>query len=134
MYAVAPRARAPARLSASTSAWGRPPTWVQPRPTISPCPTTTQPTAGFGQVRPRPRSAKRSATAMKWASRSSGGDVGIGFRGGPLALGGHARDEAFEVPDACEVVVDRGETDVGHLVELRQALHGQGAKALGLDL
>ena len=67
-YSVAPRAAAPARRSASVSAWGRPPGWVQPRPTMTPSFTTTAPTAGLGQVRPSPRRPSASASAMKRAS------------------------------------------------------------------
>src|SRR5262245_24266942 len=134
MYAVAPSAWPRARLSASNSAWGRPPGWVQPRPTTWSSLTTMQPTAGFGQTWPRPRSAKRSATAMNWTSRSLGGDVGIGFGRGALALGRHARDETLEVTHPGEVMIDRSEADVGHLIELGEALHGQSAQAAGLDL
>src|SRR5688500_8563724 len=93
--------------------------------------TTTQPTAGFGQTWPRPRPAKRSATAMNWASRSFGGDVGIGFGRDALALGRHARDEALEIAHPREVVIDRGEADVGYLIELGEPLHGQGAQTPG---
>ena len=42
----------PARRSASGSPCGRPPGWVQPRPTITPSLTMTAPTAGLGQVGP----------------------------------------------------------------------------------
>src|SRR5215471_6172305 len=65
---VAPRAAAPARRSASVSAWGRPPGWVQPRPTIIPSLAITAPTAGLAQVRPSPRRPSASASAMKRAS------------------------------------------------------------------
>src|SRR3984893_18016185 len=64
-YMVAPRAVSPARRNASTSAWGRPPGWVQPRPTMTPSLTITAPTAGFGHVRPSPRLPRDSASAMK---------------------------------------------------------------------
>src|SRR5580693_9112966 len=64
-YSVAPRPASPARRNASTSAWGRPPGWVQPRPTMTPSLTITAPTAGFGQVRPSPRRPSDSASAMK---------------------------------------------------------------------
>src|SRR5918992_483986 len=109
MYAVAPSAAPPARFSASNSAWGRPPGWVQPRPTIRPFPTTTQPTAGFGQTWPRPRSAKRSARSMNRASCSLGGNVGTGLadrRLVAIGLGGHARDETLEILNAGEVLID----------------------------
>ena len=58
---VAPRAASPASASAIASACGRPPGWVQPRPTTRPSSTMTQPTLGLGAVRPRPRSASASA-------------------------------------------------------------------------
>ena len=41
-----------------------PPGRVQPRPTIRPSRTITQPTAGFGQTLPMPRAARRRAWAM----------------------------------------------------------------------
>ena len=59
-----------ARRKASGSAWGRPPGWVQPRPTMTPSFTTTAPTAGFGQVRPSPRRPWLSASRMKRRSAS----------------------------------------------------------------
>ena len=63
-YTVAPRARAPASASASTSAWLPPGGWVWPAPTIAPSRTTTAPTAGFGDVQPRALRACTSAAAM----------------------------------------------------------------------
>src|SRR5262249_55922705 len=53
---------------ASVSAWGRPPGWVQPRPTITPSFATTAPTAGLGQVRPSPRRPRASASAIQRAA------------------------------------------------------------------
>src|SRR5581483_3229364 len=53
------------RRSASTSACGRPPSCVQPRPTMTPSLTITAPTAGFGAVRPIPRRPRSSARRMK---------------------------------------------------------------------
>ncbi len=58
---VAPRAAAPASAIATASAWGRPPGWVAPLPTITPSAATTQPTLGFGAV--VPRTARPSAIA-----------------------------------------------------------------------
>jgi hypothetical protein len=53
---------------------------VQPRPTITgPAPssrTTKAPTAGFGQVRPRPRRPSASAKAMKRKSSEPGSSEG----------------------------------------------------------
>ncbi len=46
------------------SAWGRPPGWVQPRPTMRSSLTRTQPTAGLGQVAPSPRCPSASAWRM----------------------------------------------------------------------
>ena len=61
--------RCPACASALVSACGRPPGWVQPRPTTMPSShTTTAPTAGLGQVRPSPRRPSANASAMKRAS------------------------------------------------------------------
>jgi len=49
-YAVAPRASAPAALSATRSACGPPAGAVQPRAITRPFFTSTQPTVGFGFV------------------------------------------------------------------------------------
>ena len=71
-----PRRRAGAAQT-SISACGRPPGCVQPRPIITPSLTTTAPTAGFGQVRPRPRRPRLSASAMKRASSPLGCFISI---------------------------------------------------------
>ena len=55
----------PPRPSAIASACGRPPGWVQPRPTSSPSLTMTQPTLGLGAVRPRPRSPSAIAASIQ---------------------------------------------------------------------
>src|SRR5918996_588787 len=120
----------------STPAWR---SCSMPRPSTRPPCTSTQPTAGFGQTEPRPRSARRSAMAMKCRSqsrsRSLGGDVGIRALGGLLALALlQARDEALEVLDARKVAIDRGEAHVRDLIELGQPAHGELAQALCLDL
>ena len=67
-YSVAPCAAFLAWRSASTSACGRPPGCVQPRPTITLSLTITAPTAGLGQVLPSPRRPSVKANAMKRAS------------------------------------------------------------------
>ena len=71
---VRPARASPARRNASTSACGRPPVWVQPRPTMTPSLTITAPTAGLGQVRPRPRrpSAKRQRHEARVSLRCHG--------------------------------------------------------------
>src|SRR5689334_21411493 len=58
--------------SAIASAWGRPPGWVQPRPTTTPSLTTMQPTDGLGRLSGRPRSASRAAAASQSASERGG--------------------------------------------------------------
>src|SRR3954451_6001188 len=108
---------------ASVSAWGRPPGWVQPRPTTCPAPSTiTHPTAGLGATRPSPRSANRSAARM--CSRSV------------ALLGAVAKlvDEGLEILRLPEVPVDRGEADEGDLVEVGERVHDRLADRRGLDL
>src|SRR5512132_4214653 len=68
---VDPRARSPAALSATTSAWGSPYRTWYPSPTTSPSRTTTAPTIGFGAVCPQPSCARASARRMYCASRAS---------------------------------------------------------------
>ena len=73
--------RGPARRSASVSPCGRPPGWVQPRPTTRPrdpartrprdpsLDRETQPTAGLGQTVPSPRRASASAARISAGRR-----------------------------------------------------------------
>src|SRR3989344_9526264 len=58
-YRVAPLACTPAAASASTSAWTDPALLWYARPTTRPRFTTTAPTIGLGNVRPRPFRASR---------------------------------------------------------------------------
>src|SRR5689334_6188697 len=58
--------------SAIASACGRPPGWVQPRPTTTPSLTTMQPTDGLGRLSGRPRSARRAAAASQSVSQRGG--------------------------------------------------------------
>src|SRR5262249_40523425 len=83
--------------------------------------TMTQPTDGFGQTCPSPRSAKRSAARI-W-SRS-------------VALFDFAKllDEGLEILRLAEVPVNRGEADVGDLVEVGQRVHDDLADGRALDL
>ena len=67
-YSVAPCAARLARRSASVSACGRPPSCVQPRPTMTPSLTMTAPTAGLGAVLPSPRRPSDKASRMKRSS------------------------------------------------------------------
>src|SRR5213078_1096799 len=90
-YTVAPRAASPAWFSASTSAWGRPPSCVRPRPTITPSLTITQPTAGLGQVRPSDRRASASAARIIVSVLQ----VGLG----------EVRDEFLEVLGLAEIAI-----------------------------
>src|SRR5207302_1309944 len=67
---VAPRARAPAASSATTSACGPPySAWWPSATTLSPA-STTAPTRGFGATRPQPRRARSRARCI--AARSGG--------------------------------------------------------------
>src|SRR3546814_19030217 len=81
---MAPRESSRASASAIASACGRPPGWVQPRPTTRPSFTITQPTWGLGAVRPRPRSP--SATAAAIQRLSSGSDAELALKPFELPL------------------------------------------------
>ena len=133
-------AAAPAASSATRSACGRPPGWVIPWPTMRSAPplssTTTAPTEGFGQVRPRWRSPKREreaheALVLRWlragiARRGVGrasfmAPTGVAAapvgRFGPGSSLGKLPDDLLEVARLAEVLVDRGEADIGDVVE-----------------
>src|SRR5215211_3933011 len=110
-YTVASRAASPALLSASTSACGRPPSCVRPRATMRPSLTMTQPTAGFGQVRPSERRASASAARIM----ASVLEVGLGEIG----------DELLEVAGLAEIAIDRGKPHIGHRIERAQRVHHQ---------
>src|SRR5271169_2182017 len=129
--AMAPRAAFPARRSASVSPCGRPPGWVHPRPTTRPSFTITQPTAGFGQTEPSPRRASASAARIASSSRrrSPGGSAlaSIAIRRDPA-------DEIAEILGLAEVPVDRGETDIGNLIEARQRLHDEASDHVARDI
>src|SRR5262245_21832441 len=108
---------------ASVSACGRPPGCVHPRPTTWPFGSViTQPTAGLGATRPRPRSASRSAVricSMSWAL---------------LVAVAKLVDEGLEILRLAEVPVDRGEADEGDLVEVGERVHHRLADGIALDL
>src|SRR5206468_8397748 len=114
------RAASPARSSASTSACGRPPSCVRPRAMMWPSLAMTQPTAGFGQVRPSDRRASASAARII----ASVLEVGLGEIG----------DELLEVLGLAEIAVDRGEAHVGHRIERAQRVHHQLADLRGRNL
>src|SRR5690606_15236726 len=59
------------------SAWGRPPGWVQPRPTTMPLRTTSAATAGLGRLSGRARSASAAAAASQRASSVCTRDGGL---------------------------------------------------------
>src|SRR6201999_324841 len=93
------------------SACGRPPGWVQPRPTTRPISSRmTQPTAGLGQTRPSPRSARSRAARM--CSMSLG-----------LLVVAKLVDEGLEILRLAEIAIDRGEADEGDLVEIGERVH-----------
>src|SRR5438270_10209962 len=125
--AVASRAASPARASASVSPCGRPPCWVQPRPTTRPRLTMAQPTAGFGHTVPSPRRA--SASAARIIRKSNCRSLGnlTASPGGSVAIRGDPPDEIPEILGLAEIAVDRRETDVSDLVEARQRLHDKAA-------
>src|SRR5258707_8432779 len=131
---MAPRAASPARRSASVSPCGRPPGWVQPRPTTRPRLTRTQPTAGFGQTVPRPRRANASAARIERRSkpRSLGDFAASG--GSSIAIRGDPPDKIPKILGLAEVTVDRRETDVGDLVEARPRLHHQAPHHIAGDI
>src|SRR6516162_3232653 len=130
-WATAPRAASPARRSASVSPCGRPPGWVHPRPTTRPSFRMTQPTAGFGQTAPSPRRASvRAARIASSSRRRSAGESAppsIAIRRDPA-------DEIAEILRLAEIPVDRGETDIGNLIEARQRLHDEASDHITRDI
>src|SRR5271165_5128376 len=123
---MAPRAAAPARRNASVSPCGRPPGWVQPRPTTRSLLTMTQPTAGFGQTVPSPRRASDSAACIVPRPRP---------RSAPsIAIRGDPSDKIPEILGFAKIPVDRGEADIGHLIEACQRLHDQPANRFARDV
>src|SRR3990167_2251798 len=124
----APRAAAPACASAIVSAWGRPPTWVQPRPMIWPSFTRTQPTAGLGQVRPSPRAARRRAWAI-WSAPLTQTALFVG-----QGAGAQFRHKAVEVICRLEVLVNAGKADIGNGIDPGQRLHHDLADHFGRDV
>src|SRR3546814_2383322 len=85
---MAPRESSRASASAIASACGRPPGWVQPRPTTRPSFTITQPTWGLGAVRPRPRSPSATAAAFQRLSSGSDAELALKLFELPLTLDG----------------------------------------------
>src|SRR5256885_5061020 len=83
----------------------------------------THPTAGFGQTVPSPRRA--SASAVRIAPRSKRGcsREPIGSAPASVAIRCDPPDKIPKILSFAEVAVDRGETDVGDLIEARQRLH-----------
>src|SRR6185369_13863406 len=82
----------------------------------------TQPTAGLGATRPRPRSARRSAVricSMSWAL---------------VVAVAKLVDEGLEILRLAEVPVDRGEADEGDLVEIGERVHHRLADGVAADL
>src|SRR6516162_1727681 len=130
-WATAPRAASPARRSASVSPCGRPPGWVHPRPTTRPSFRMTQPTAGFGQTVPSPRRASVSAARIALSSRRrSAGEPAPSS----IAIRRDPADEIPEILRLAEVPVDRGETDIGNLIEARQRLHDEASDHVTRDI
>src|SRR3954453_20770886 len=82
----------------------------------------TQPTRGFGVVVYRPRSASASARAMCCASCGVNG-IELLHAGSALARLLDLLDGLAEVVDALEVLVHRGEADVGDVVHFLQLAH-----------
>src|SRR5690606_32063062 len=138
-YIVAPRARAPARRSASVSAWGRPPGWVQPRAITSPeaSSTITAPTAGFGAVFPSPRRASLRAMSMKRPSRSDWVSLAIVLAMGLLAGAISFRDlgqNLLEVRRLAKIAVHGSKSNVSHRIEAAQGFADRLANCGGCHL
>src|SRR5689334_23225343 len=111
--------------SASVSACGRPPRWVQPRPTTSPAGSTmTQPTAGLGQTCPRLRAASDRAAPI--CSRSA--PLRSVFVTAELA------DEGLEILGLAEISIDGSEADIGDLVQGGERVHHRLADMSSRDL
>src|SRR5579871_5083397 len=119
-YAVAPRARLPATVSASTSACAPPKRRCHPSPTTPSSVASTQPTIGLGSTNPWPRRASSKARDMKSGS-SIGGSVAseISFCSPPrVAI---QRMVADEFPFAgCRIFAARSRSGIGAwLIRLR---------------
>src|ERR1043166_4291706 len=95
----------------------------------------TQPTEGFGQVVPRPRRAKASAARIiaRSVEASSRREV-VGARPPSIVIRGDPPDKFAEILSLAEISVDRGEADIGDLIECRQRFHDQFADILARDL
>ena len=114
-------------------------------PDDAPSLTMTQPTAGLGQVRPRSRRASASAARI-WsasmgciASREPSWSDGSLRRerliagwskdeaasswpqAGSLPVAAELADEVLEILGLAEIAIDRGEADIGDLVEVDSA-------------
>src|SRR3954447_3622283 len=86
--------------------------------------TITQPTAGFGQTLPRPRRASPSAACISARSRPlSISPDALPRASASIVIRGDPADELAEILGFAEISGDRGEADVGDLVEGRQRLH-----------
>src|SRR6185437_11626574 len=77
-----------------------------------------------GQTSPRPRRARASAARI----------CAVSSIGRSVAVGPDAADELAEILGLAEIAVDRGEADIGDLVEAGERLHDEAADDLGRDL
>src|SRR5215207_4848483 len=125
---VAPRAASPAPRSATASPCGRPPGAVRPRPITFPSFTRMAPTAGFGQVAPRPPAPSRIAAARKRRSSSSAILLDAGI------VAGEPAHKGLEILRLAKIAIDGGEAHIGHVVEVPQPLHDEQADLFGGNL
>src|SRR6185437_5368449 len=77
-----------------------------------------------GQTSPRPRRARASAARI----------CAVSSMMESVAVGPDAADELAEILGLAEIAVDRGEADIGDLVEAGERLHDEPADHLARDL
>src|SRR5437762_2497866 len=109
-----------------------------PRPTISGPPpssrTISVPTDGLVEVRPSFQPERRSAAAMKRRSRAVWSAASAAIAGPRLLLAAQLAEHLLEVLGLAEIAVDRGEADIGDVVERLQRFHDEAADLARGDL
>src|ERR1700675_586480 len=93
---------------------------------MTPSLTTPAPTAGLGQVRPCPRRPSVNASCMKrWSAAFDSLDFCANWssRMRKIICVTERAEHGFKVFGFAKVAIDRGEADIGDVVELAQMLH-----------
>src|SRR5689334_9055165 len=88
----------------------------------SPSFTSTQPTAGLGQVVPSARPASASAARI-CATSARAGLFLVFVADGVALMRAQGLEELLEVARLAEILVHRGEADIGDRIEARERLH-----------